>query len=34
MTTLVVTLFVAGVAMFIFGLRTGIKAMRYRSNAQ
>lgn len=32
MTTLVVALFVAGSAMFIAGLRIGMKAMRYRLN--
>jgi hypothetical protein len=31
MTTLVIALFIAGSAMFIAGLRIGIKAMRYRT---
>jgi len=31
MTTLVVALFIAGLSMFIAGLRIGIKAMRYRT---
>lgn len=30
MTTLVIALFIAGLTMFIAGLRIGIRAMRYR----
>ena len=30
MTTLVIALFIAGLTMFIAGLRIGVKAMRYR----